>query len=73
MHSRILDEAMLAGVVVSVAGNDGEDNEGLSGMGSSDLTVTVGATDIETPLTEDTIAGYSSQEHRRDNGDEITQ
>ena len=38
MHSRILDEAMVAGVVVSVAaGNDGPDNDGLSGMGSSDL------------------------------------
>ena len=35
MHSRILDEATLAGVTVSVAaGNDGPDNEGSSGMGS---------------------------------------
>ena len=35
MHSRILDEAMIAGVVVSVAaGNDGPENDGLSGMGS---------------------------------------
>ena len=42
----VFDEAMIAGVVVSVAaGNDGPDNDGLSGMGSSDLSVTVGATD----------------------------
>ena len=35
MHSRILNEAMDAGIVVSVAaGNDGPDNDGLSGMGS---------------------------------------
>ena len=42
MHSRILNEATLAGVTVSVAaGNDGPDNEGLSGMGSSSLSITV--------------------------------
>ena len=72
MHSRILDEAMLAGVVVSVAaGNDGPDNEGLSGMGSSDLSVTVGATDDQNTIDreDDTIAGYSSRGPRRDNGD----
>ena len=33
MHSRILDEAMELGLVVSnAAGNSGEDNDGLSGM-----------------------------------------
>ena len=72
MHSRILDEAMLAGVVVSVAaGNDGPDNDGLSGMGSSDLSVTVGATDDQNTIDreDDTIAGYSSRGPRRDNGD----
>ena len=42
MHSRILNEATLAGVTVSVAaGNDGPDYEGLSGMGSSSLSITV--------------------------------
>ena len=36
MHSRILDEAMELGVAVSnAAGNDGEDNDGLSGMSAS--------------------------------------
>ena len=46
MHSRILNEATLAGVTVSVAaGNDGPSNDGLSGMGSSSLSITVGATD----------------------------
>ena len=72
MHSRILDEAMVAGVVVSVAaGNDGPDNDGLSGMGSSDLSVTVGATDDKNTIdrADDTIAGYSSRGPRRDNAD----
>ena len=72
MHSRILDKAMIAGVVVSVAaGNDGPDNDGLSGMGSSDLSVTVGATDDINTIDreDDTIAGYSSRGPRRDNAD----
>ena len=72
MHSRILDDAMLAGIVVSVAaGNDGPDNDGLSGMGSSDLSITVGATDDLNTIEreDDTIAGYSSRGPRRDNGD----
>lgn len=72
MHSRILDEATEAGLVVSVAaGNDGPDNDGLSGMGSSSLSITVGATDdINTVDREDdTIASYSSRGPRRDNGD----
>jgi len=72
MHSRILNEATLAGVTVSVAaGNDGPDNEGLSGMGSSSLSITVGATDDQDTVdrTDDTVAGYSSRGPRRDNGD----
>lgn len=72
MHSRILDEAMNAGIIVSVAaGNDGPDNEGLSGMGSSDLSVTVGATDDQNTINreDDTVAGYSSRGPRKDNGD----
>ncbi|MGB1432537.1 MAG: S8 family serine peptidase [Candidatus Poseidoniaceae archaeon] len=72
MHSRILDEAMEAGVVVSVAaGNDGPDNDGLSGMGSSSLSITVGATDDKDTIDreDDTVAGYSSRGPRRDNGD----
>ena len=72
MHSRILNEAMELGVVVSVAaGNDGPDNDGLSGMGSSSLSITVGATDDQNTVdrSDDTIAGYSSRGQRRDNGD----
>ena len=72
MHSRILNEATLAGVTVSVAaGNDGPDNDGLSGMGSSSLSITVGATDDMNTIDrdDDTIAGYSSRGPRRDNGD----
>lgn len=72
MHSRILDEAMDAGIIVSVAaGNDGPNNDGLSGMGSSDLSVTVGATDDMNTINreDDTIAGYSSRGPRKDNGD----
>jgi len=72
MHSRILDTATEAGIVVSVAaGNDGPDNDGLSGMGSSSLSITVGATDdINTvDRIDDTVASYSSRGPRRDNGD----
>ena len=72
MHSRILDEAMIEGIIVSVAaGNDGPNNDGLSGMGSSDLSVTVGATDDQNTVNreDDTIAGYSSRGPRKDNGD----
>ena len=71
MHSRILDEAMEAGIIVSAAaGNDGPDNDGLSGMGSSSLSVTVGATDDKNTINreDDTIADYSSRGPRRDNG-----
>ena len=71
MHSRILNEATLAGVTVSVAaGNDGPDNDGLSGMGSSSLSITVGATDDVNTIDrdDDTIASYSSRGPRRDNG-----
>ena len=71
MHSRIIDEATLAGVTVSVAaGNDGPDNDGFSGMGSSSLSITVGATnDLNTiDRDDDEIASYSSRGPRRDNG-----
>lgn len=72
MHSRRLDELSEAGVVVSVAaGNDGPNNDGLSGMGSSSLSVTVGALDDQNTVErgDDTIAGYSSRGPRRDNND----
>jgi len=72
MHSRILDDAMLAGVTVSnAAGNDGPDNDGLSGMSASSLSVTVAATDDLNTVnrSDDTIASYSSRGPRKDNGD----
>jgi serine protease AprX len=72
MHSRILNEATIAGVTVSnAAGNDGEGNVGLSGMSSSSLSITVGATDDNNTVSreDDTVAGYSSRGPRRDNGD----
>ncbi|HIF04703.1 MAG TPA: hypothetical protein EYQ80_04730 [Candidatus Poseidoniales archaeon] len=72
MHSRILDEAVVAGITPSVAaGNDGPNNDGLSGMGSSSLSITVGATDDQNTVnrTDDVVAGYSSRGPRRDNGD----
>jgi len=72
MHSRILDEAMEAGIVVSnAAGNDGEDNDGLSGMSASSLSITVAATDDKNTVnrSDDEIAGYSSRGPRKDNGD----
>jgi hypothetical protein len=72
MHSRILDEAMIAGIVVSnAAGNSGEDNDGLSGMSASSLSITVAATDDKNTVnrTDDEIASYSSRGPRKDNGD----
>ena len=72
MFSRILDEATLAGIVVSVAaGNSGSDNDGLSGMGASSLSITVGALDDEDTIDreDDIIADYSSRGPRRDNND----
>ena len=72
MHSRILDEAMEIGIVVSnAAGNSGEDNDGLSGMSASSLSITVAATDDMNTVnrTDDEIASYSSRGPRKDNGD----
>jgi serine protease AprX len=73
MHSQILDKATLAGIVVSVAaGNDGSENDGFSGMGSSSLSITVGATDDKNSIdrSDDGIASYSSRGPRRDNNDD---
>ena len=71
MHSRILNEATLAGVTVGVAaGNDGPDNEGLSGMGSSIYQLLLGQQMIKNNRwADDTVAGYSSRGPRSDNGD----
>jgi len=72
MHSRRLDEATEAGYVVSVAaGNDGPNNDGFSGMGSSSLSITIGSTNDQNTVlrVDDTISGYSSRGPRRDNGD----
>jgi len=72
MFSQVLDEATLAGVTVSVAaGNDGSNNDGLSGMGSSSLSITVGALDDKNTVdrVDDGIASYSSRGPRRDNND----
>lgn len=73
MHSRILDEAMELGVAVSnAAGNDGENNDGLSGMSASSLSITVASTDDKNTIDrdDDTIASYSSRGPRKDNGDQ---
>ena len=72
MHSRILDNAMEEGITVSnAAGNDGPDNEGLSGMSASSLSITVASTDDQNTIdrSDDNIASYSSRGPRRDNGD----
>ena len=72
MFSQVLDEATLAGITVSVAaGNDGSNNDGFSGMGSSSLSITVGATDDKNTIdrSDDGIASYSSRGPRRDNND----
>lgn len=73
MHSRILDEAMELGITVSnAAGNDGENNDGLSGMSASSLSITVASTDDKNTIdrNDDTIASYSSRGPRKDNGDQ---
>ena len=73
MHSRILDEAMELGIAVSnAAGNDGENNDGLSGMSASSLSITVASTDDKNTIDrdDDTIASYSSRGPRKDNGDQ---
>ena len=73
MHSRILDEAMELGVAVSnAAGNDGENNDGLSGMSASSLSITVASTDDKNTIDrdDDTIASYSSRGPRKDNRDQ---
>lgn len=73
MHSRILDEAMELGITVSnAAGNDGENNDGLSGMSASSLSITVASTDDKNTVdrNDDTIASYSSRGPRKDNGDQ---
>ena len=64
MHSRILNEAMEAGVVVSVALATTARTTTASGMGSSSLSITVGATDDKDTIDreDDTIAGYSSRD-----------
>jgi len=72
MFSQVLDEATLAGVVVSVAaGNSGPGNDGLSAMGASSLSITVGALDDKNTIDreDDGIASYSSRGPRRDNND----
>ena len=72
MFSQILDEATLAGIAVSVAaGNSGSDNDGLSGMGASSLSITVGALDDKNSIdrVDDGIASYSSRGPRKDNND----
>jgi len=72
MFSQVLDEATLAGIVVSVAaGNDGSNNDGLSGMGASSLSITVGALDDKNTIEreDDGIASYSSRGPRKDNND----
>jgi len=72
MFSQILDEATLAGITVSVAaGNSGSDNDGLSGMGASSLSITVGALDDKNTIdrVDDGIASYSSRGPRKDNND----
>lgn len=72
MFSQVLDEATLAGITVSVAaGNDGSENDGFSGMGSSSLSITVGALDDKNSIdrADDGIASYSSRGPRRDNND----
>ena len=72
MHSRKLDMAVEAGIVVVTAiGNDGPDNDGLSGMAASSLAITVAAIDDQNTIdrSDDTIASYSSRGPRRDNND----
>jgi len=70
--SRLIDEVVDKGIVsVGAAGNDGPNNDGLSGMSASSKAIIVGATDDHNTIdrTDDTIAGYSSRGPRKDNND----
>ena len=72
MHSMILDDAM--NEELSLASQPEMMDQimmNLSGMGSSDLSITVEPTDDVNTITrdDDTIASYSSRGPRRDNGD----
>jgi len=71
--SRLIDEVVDQGVVcVGAAGNDGPNNDGMSGMSASSKAIIVGATnDLNTiDRSDDIIAGYSSRGPRRDNNDD---
>ncbi len=71
-YSMALDKLVEAGVhVVVAAGNDGPSNNGFTGMGASDLSITVGATDDGNTVnrTDDIVAYYSSRGPRTDDGD----
>lgn len=71
-YSRALDAAVDAGIITIVAaGNDGPNNDGFHGMGSSSRVISIGSTDdFDTiPRDDDEIAEYSSRGPRTDNND----
>jgi serine protease AprX len=71
-YSRSLDQTVEAGIITIVAaGNDGPDNTGFHGMGSSSLVITIGSTDDQNTVVrdDDEIASYSSRGPRTDNND----
>ena len=62
MFFSVLDEATFtAGVVVSVTANSGSDNDGLSGMGSSSLSITVGTLDDKNTIDREDMVLHHIQ------------
>jgi hypothetical protein len=72
-YSRGLDQCVLEGVVSCVAaGNEGPQNDGITGMSASTRSIIVGALDDHNTIdrADDTVATYSSRGPRHDDHDD---
>ena len=72
-YSRGLDQCVLEGIVSCVAaGNEGPQNNGITGMSASTRSIIVGALDDQNTIirTDDVVATYSSRGPRDDDHDD---
>jgi subtilisin family serine protease len=72
-YSRGLDQCVLEGIVSCVAaGNEGPQNDGITGMSASTRSIIVGALDDHNTIDrgDDTVAVYSSRGPRHDDHDD---
>jgi hypothetical protein len=72
-YSRGLDQCVLEGIVSCVAaGNEGPENDGITGMSASSRSIIVGALDDQNTIdrTDDVVASYSSRGPRNDDHDD---